>query len=64
MISEELAIIFKETSVYEPMYFMRRKLKKKRRLDLVTEFPNSDVLSLLIVIDVVEGTFIHLRIPY
>ena len=60
MISEQLAIIFKETSVYEPSYLMRRKLQKKRGLDLVTDFPSSDVFSLLNVLDVVKGTFIHL----
>lgn len=58
LISEQLAIIFKKTSVYEPSYLMRRKLQQNKKLDLITDFQRSDVFSILNVLDVVEGTFI------
>ena len=59
LISEQLAIIFKKTSVYEPSYLMRRKLQQNRKLDLITDLQRCDVFSILNVLDVVEGTFIQ-----
>ena len=61
LISEQLAMIFRKTSVYEPSILMRRKLKKKRQLNIVRDsnLLRSDVFSVLNVLDVVEGIDIH-----